>query len=156
MDHQATAAGQLQPLRIQLGRMVEGNVGDKDTDVTTYRHQCRHLPTPVSPPTDTSVRLTLESNTRTKAGNSTLPGGKSEQPSSDSKTGDQHPITDIAQVDPSIIAQAATSDIGNSITPPTDIDQAFADFWQHYPPTNHSKPAHVVRSLFLAAVKAGI
>ena len=30
------------------GRMVEGNVGDKDTDVTTYRHQCRHLPTPVS------------------------------------------------------------------------------------------------------------
>jgi hypothetical protein len=115
----------------------------------------------------TDVHLNLESNPGTKTGNlNQLPGDESERPSLDSKSGNQHPITDIAQADPSTITgsdfhigdsnpRAGTSNIGNSITPPTDIDQAFADFRRSYPATNHSEPPHIIKAAFLKAVKAG-
>ena len=145
-------------------RLSEGSVRDQNESATDVRDSATDVHESAIDVHDraTDVHLNLESNPGTKTGNLTLPGGESEQPPLDSKTGDQHPITDIAQADPSItgsdfhIAQADPSDIGNRIAQPTDIEQAFAQFWQHYPATNHSEPAHVVRPVFLAAVKAGI
>jgi hypothetical protein len=144
-------------------RLSGGNVRDQDDHATDVRDSGTDVHESATDVRDraTDVHLNLESNPGTKTGNLTLPGGESEQPPLDSKTGDQHPITDIAQADPPIaasdfhIAQADPSDIGNSITPATDIEQAFADFWRHYPATNHSEPAHIVRAAFLAALKAG-
>src|SRR5205807_463226 len=106
-------------------RMTQGNVRDQDDNATDVRDPATDVRDPATGVRDTAtdVRLTCEPNKRNKTGNLTLlPGNESDRAISlDSETGDQHPITDIAQPDPSIIDPACPSDIGNSITPRTDI-----------------------------------
>jgi len=82
-------------------------------------------------------------------------------PSVDSKSGNEPQSTitgsdfHIAQAETSDIAQVGTSYTENDTAPPTDIEQAFADFSRHYPATTHSESQHIVRAAFLRAVKAG-
>jgi hypothetical protein len=139
---------------------IRVNVRD-DEPATDVRDPATDVRDPATDVRDraTDVHLNLESNPGTKTGNLTLPRGESEQPPLDSKIGNQHPITNIDSTSPSDIAHSdsptGTSNIGNSITPASDIEQAFADFWRHYPATSHAEPQHIVRPAFLAAVKAG-